>query len=162
MSTKGRTNGSVAGSPLLTHQLQTPHEVQQGGGPLKEHLDGGAKQRHLIEVEPEAAAGQPQAVVQQEGHRAHSIVEHEGEDGVVDQVAIHDAAPHEVTVCMHIVQAVSICDPICLTGLIAIPRQHSCRSLHVHVDFCAVLMWCNDLPDSHAHLVLLRGAFESL
>lgn len=111
VSTKGRTNGGIAGSPLPAHQLQTSHEVQQGGGPLKEHLNGGAKQRHLVEVEPEAAAGQPQAVVQQESYRPHSMVEHKGEDGVVDEVAIHDAAPKEVTVCMHIGQAVAYVIP---------------------------------------------------
>ena len=73
--------------------------MQQGGGALKEHLDGCAKERHLVEVQPEAAAGEAQAVVHYKGHAADSAVEHEGKEGVIDEVTVHDAAPEEVAVC---------------------------------------------------------------
>ncbi len=58
------TGGSVAGGPFSAHQLQAAHEVQQGRGALKEHLNGCPKQCHLVEIQPKAAACQPQAVVQ--------------------------------------------------------------------------------------------------
>lgn len=72
--------------------------MQQGRGALKEHLDGCPKQGHLVEIQPKAAACQPQAVVQQKGHCPNSLVEHECEEGVVDEVAVHDAAPEEVAI----------------------------------------------------------------
>lgn len=79
--------------------------MQQGGGPLKEHLDGCAKERHLVEIQPEAAAGEAQAMVHYEGQAANSAVEHEGEEGVIDEVTVHDAAPEEVAVCNKITSA---------------------------------------------------------
>ncbi len=72
--------------------------MQQGRGALKEHLDGCPKQGHLVEIQPKAAARQPQAMVQQKGHSPDSFVEHEGEEGVVDEIAVHDAAPEEVSI----------------------------------------------------------------
>ena len=73
--------------------------MQQGGGALKENLDGCAKERHLVEVQPKAAAGEAEAVMQNKCKAANSTVEHESEEGVIDKVAIHDAAPQEVAIC---------------------------------------------------------------
>ena len=44
--------------------------VQQRRGALEEDLDGRAEQRHAVAVQAERAAGQAQAVVQQEACRA--------------------------------------------------------------------------------------------
>ena len=73
--------------------------MQQRSGPLKENLDGCAKERHLVEVQPEAAAGEAEAMVQHEGKAANSVVEHEGEEGVIDEISVHDAAPEKVAIC---------------------------------------------------------------
>ena len=64
-------------------------------------LYGSAKKRQLVEVESKAAADEAQAMMQEEGNTANSTIEDQCEYGVVDKVAIHDAAPEKVTICKH-------------------------------------------------------------
>lgn len=73
--------------------------MQEGCGAFEEHLYCCAKQRHLVEIQPEAAADEAEAVMQKKDQAANSGVEHQGEQSVIDEVAIHDAAPEEVAVC---------------------------------------------------------------
>ena len=94
------TGSSVAWGAFTAHQLQAAHEMQQGSGALKKDLNGSAKQRHLVEVQAKAAADQTHAVVQQEGHCPDSAVKHDGVQSVIDQVAVHDAAPEKMSICI--------------------------------------------------------------
>lgn len=73
--------------------------MQQGGGALKENLNGCAKQRHLVEVQPKTAAGEAKTVMQNKGKAPNSTEEDEAEEGVIDEIAIHDAAPEKVPIC---------------------------------------------------------------
>lgn len=74
--------------------------MQEGCCAFEEHLYSCAEQRHLVEVKSKAAADEAEAVMKKEDEAANSAVEHQGEKGVIHEVAIHDAAPEEVAVCM--------------------------------------------------------------
>lgn len=73
--------------------------MQEGCGALKEHLYGCAKERQPVEVQPKTAADEAETVMKKKGQAANSAVEHQSKEGVIDEVAVHDAAPEEVAVC---------------------------------------------------------------
>ena len=96
-----RTQNSKCWGAVFAHELEAAQQVQQRGGALKEHHNGCPKQHHLVAVQPEAAAHQAQGMVKQERGTADSAVEQQCEGSVVQQVAVHEAAPEELLICNH-------------------------------------------------------------
>lgn len=75
--------------------------MHEGGCGLKEDLDDSAKVCHAAQVQADAAACQPNGVMQQEGGVRCLLIQCPRRliDGVIDYVAKAGRAPNKVAVC---------------------------------------------------------------